>query len=81
MHQMIPFFSIADFARCTQATGSDGINIIQNNGAASGQAVFHAHIHVIPRFKDDGVIRFPAGKAMIEKEDGAALLAKIQGKL
>ncbi|KAF1332355.1 Hit domain-containing protein, partial [Globisporangium splendens] len=65
----------------TKATGADGINIIQNNGAASGQAVFHAHIHVIPRFKDDGVLPLPAGQKMIEKEDGLAWLAKIQGKL
>ena len=29
--------------------------IIQNNGEAAGQTVFHLHIHVIPRFKDDTV--------------------------
>ena len=33
----------------------DGINILQNNGEAAGQSVFHLHIHVIPRFKDDTV--------------------------
>ena len=33
----------------------DGVNIIQNNGEAAGQTVFHLHIHVIPRFKDDTV--------------------------
>lgn len=31
----------------------DGINILQNNGAASGQTVFHLHVHVIPRFEGD----------------------------
>lgn len=34
--------------------GADGVNIIQNNGAAAGQEVPHIHIHVIPRFDHDG---------------------------
>ena len=34
-------------------TGCDGVNILQNNGGAAGQTVFHFHVHVIPRFKDD----------------------------
>ncbi len=33
----------------------DGINILQNNGEASGQTVFHYHIHVLPRFDSDNV--------------------------
>ncbi|ETI50238.1 hypothetical protein F441_06160 [Phytophthora nicotianae CJ01A1] len=64
-----------------EATGADGVNIIQNNGAASGQAVFHAHIHVIPRFDGDGLIKLPDGPSMISKEDGEAMQAKIQTKL
>ena len=28
----------------------DGLNIIQNNGAAAGQTVFHFHMHLIPRY-------------------------------
>lgn len=31
----------------------DGINILQNNGKAAGQTVFHLHVHVIPRFTGD----------------------------
>lgn len=34
-------------------TGCDGVNILQNNGGAAGQTVFHFHVHVIPRFTDD----------------------------
>ena len=34
-------------------TGYDGVNILQNNGGAAGQTVFHFHVHVIPRFKND----------------------------
>lgn len=34
--------------------GADGINIVQNNGAVAGQTVMHFHIHVIPRYENDG---------------------------
>ena len=33
--------------------GCDGVNIVQNNESAAGQTVFHFHMHVIPRYKDD----------------------------
>jgi histidine triad (HIT) family protein len=33
---------------------ADGINIYSNNGEAAGQVIFHMHIHIIPRFSDDG---------------------------
>lgn len=32
----------------------DGVNILQNNGAAAGQTVMHYHLHVIPRKEGDG---------------------------
>ncbi len=32
----------------------DGLNIVQNNGEAAGQTVFHFHMHLIPRYKQDG---------------------------
>ena len=31
----------------------DGVNILQNNGEAAGQTVFHFHVHIIPRFMGD----------------------------
>ena len=31
---------------------ADGLNIVQNNGEAAGQTVFHYHVHLIPRYKD-----------------------------
>lgn len=33
----------------------DGMNILQNNGEASGQTVFHLHIHFVPRYYGDKV--------------------------
>lgn len=38
-----------------EALHCDGINILQNNGTVAGQTVFHFHMHVIPRYKGDGV--------------------------
>ena len=38
-------------ARClTDAMHCDGFNLVQNNGEAAGQTVFHFHIHLIPRY-------------------------------
>ncbi|KAK3257446.1 hypothetical protein CYMTET_33465 [Cymbomonas tetramitiformis] len=65
-----------------EAMGSDGVNIIQNNGGAAGQEVFHAHFHVIPRFKDDGLVKLAgASGGMIAQEDALSIQSLIQGKL
>lgn len=37
----------------------DGYNIGVNIGAAAGQTIFHAHIHVIPRYQGD--VKDPRG--------------------
>ena len=41
--------------RLTDVLGCDGYNLVQNNGECAGQTVFHFHLHLIPRYKDDGV--------------------------
>ncbi len=33
----------------------DGLNLLQNNGSIAGQTIMHFHIHLIPRFEDDGL--------------------------
>lgn len=38
-----------------KAIGAEGINIHMNNEPVAGQSVFHTHIHVIPRFREDGI--------------------------
>ena len=46
----------AKFAkRIKKATKCDGINILQNNGESAGQTIFHTHIHIIPRYKEDEI--------------------------
>jgi histidine triad (HIT) family protein len=42
-----------------ETTGCDGINFLMNNGKAAGQVVFHTHLHIIPRFDNDGVYEEP----------------------
>lgn len=32
----------------------DGFNLVQNNEEVAGQTVFHFHMHLIPRYNDDG---------------------------
>lgn len=34
--------------------GPDGFHVGTNVGSAAGQSVFHAHMHVIPRYRGDG---------------------------
>ena len=38
----------------TEKLHADGFNVMQNNGEVAGQSVFHYHMHLIPRYKDDG---------------------------
>jgi histidine triad (HIT) family protein len=46
------------------ATSAEGIRIVQNNGEAAGQVIFHLHVHIIPlkphnKFSHDGAYRDP----------------------
>jgi histidine triad (HIT) family protein len=40
--------------KMTDKLGCDGFNLIQNNNEVAGQSVFHFHMHLIPRYNDDG---------------------------
>jgi histidine triad (HIT) family protein len=40
-------------ARAKERLKADGVNLINSCGAAAWQTVFHFHMHVIPRYKDD----------------------------
>ena len=39
-----------------KALHCDGINLLQNSGEAAWQTIFHFHMHLVPRYKDDNLI-------------------------
>lgn len=54
----------------------DGLNLLQNNGEVAGQSVFHFHMHLIPRYKDDKVvIKF------VEEKDESLSLEELSKKI
>jgi histidine triad (HIT) family protein len=63
------------------ATGATAYNVLQNNGAAAHQAVFHVHFHIIPKPDGGGGlgIGWPAGK--LDSAAATELAAKIAAAL
>ena len=54
----------------------DGFNLVQNNEETAGQTVFHFHMHLIPRYENDGqVIGWKPGKP--ENEELEAIRKEI----
>jgi histidine triad (HIT) family protein len=51
---------------------ADGVNLMMNNREHAGQVVHHAHVHLIPRFKGDGLKLWPHGKYAEGEADGFA---------
>lgn len=41
--------------KLVKALHADGLNLVQNNGLAAGQTVYHYHLHLIPRYDQDMV--------------------------
>ena len=61
-------------AKLTEILKCDGFNLVQNNGTCAGQTVFHFHIHLIPRYKNDSVnVGWTPGT--LTEEDKAEILA------
>ena len=50
----------------------DGINTLQSSEQVAMQTVFHTHVHVIPRYSDDG-LELPAHPKPAEDEELAEL--------
>ncbi len=50
------FEAVPDIANALKAVYNPiGLNMVNNNGEAAGQTVFHYHVHLIPRYgKGDG---------------------------
>ncbi len=62
-----------------KATGADGINIMMNNRAHAGQVVDHPHVHIIPRFKGDGLRQW--GHSSYPEGEAARVAEKIRIEL
>jgi histidine triad (HIT) family protein len=38
-----------------QKLGAEGVNLHNNSGEVAGQEVMHFHMHIVPRYEDDGI--------------------------
>lgn len=48
--------SLARVARAIRAAFvPEGLSVYQANGQAAGQTVFHYHVHLVPRYRNDGM--------------------------
>lgn len=63
-----------------KALNCDGINVLQNNGTAAGQSVFHFHIHLIPRYDEDQM-DIPWKTLSYEEGEAAEMCTRIQEAL
>lgn len=61
------------------ATGADGLKLVQYNEAPSGQTVFHLHFHLIPVYEGQELGRHGGEKA--DDADLRALAKAIAGKI
>ena len=57
----------------------DGVNIVQNNGEAAGQTVFHFHMHIIPRYNGDNAgVTWTPGKLTDEMKEEILSAVKVK---
>jgi histidine triad (HIT) family protein len=64
--------------RLKERLGADGVNVINSCGAVAWQTVFHFHLHVIPRYRDDP-LRLPWQPAPGDPAEIAAAAAQLTG--
>ncbi len=62
--------------RIVERLGADGVNVIQNSGAAAWQSVLHYHVHVVPRYQDDP-LRLPWTPAPGDPDEIAAVAKEL----
>jgi len=59
----------------------DGLNLIQSNGRAAGQTVFHFHLHLVPRWNKDGLFLPPHSPVLAERTNLEALAEALRARL
>jgi histidine triad (HIT) family protein len=79
LRQMYKVTKLVSFV-IKKATNADGISIIQQNGKAAGQDIFHIHVHVVPRFEGQKLPPFSELKE-VEKSKLDTMARKIKQQL
>jgi histidine triad (HIT) family protein len=77
----------SDFFRATRkltaamrnAFGCEGMSTRQHNGPAGNQDVWHYHLHVFPRFRDDGL--YGVSKELYLPEERVEVAARLRAAL
>ena len=64
-----------------EITGAPDFNVLQNNGEAAFQSVFHVHFHIIPKHKDGSGLAWPFITTQLDPEEGANLAERIRNLL
>ena len=63
-----------------EVSGAEAYNVLQNNGSAAHQAVFHVHFHVIPKIEGKGLgIGWEAGR--LSDEQAASLAERLRAAM
>ncbi len=63
----------------TSDVRAEGVNLFLADGEAAGQDVFHAHLHVLPRFAGDGFgLRFPPDYRVRDRAELDAVAAQLR---
>ena len=57
---------------------AEGVNLLNSTEQAAWQTVFHFHVHVIPRYRDDPM-RLPGKPREPEPDELAELAAQLRG--
>ena len=77
LHEVAPL--VEEVARLLVGRlGAGGLNLFQSTGEAAGQEVPHFHVHLVPRWRDDGVLRSLV-REPLAADDLDALHAELSG--
>jgi histidine triad (HIT) family protein len=63
-----------------EALSPDGLNLITSAGTAAEQTIFHAHLHVVPRWEHDPIGPIWPPKHRMDEERAEDLAAQIRAR-
>ncbi len=68
--------SFQKFLKLFEKSIAQDYNIIVNNGKTAGQEIFHAHIHIVPRYGKETIFSWKANK--LDKKEAEEILSKFK---